>query len=102
MEGQRYLDPARTRDVDAPERASDAFLPDLSSPTNSTSACDARSGLAMVVLNFTLTPEAASKVHDLLACLGKFSDTVAIEAKRERVGQRHFSYQASIISCSLS
>ncbi|KAH4055337.1 DNA repair protein rad9 [Parastagonospora nodorum] len=38
----------------------------------------------MVVLNFTLTPEAASKVHDLLACLGKFSDTVAIEAKRER------------------
>ncbi|KAH3917939.1 DNA repair protein rad9 [Parastagonospora nodorum] len=38
----------------------------------------------MVVLNFTLTPEAASKVHDLLACLSKFSDTVAIEAKRER------------------
>ncbi|EAT84645.2 hypothetical protein SNOG_08369 [Parastagonospora nodorum SN15] len=84
MEGQRYLDPARTRDVDAPERASDAFLPDLSSLTNSTSPCDARSGLAMVVLNFTLTPEAASKVHDLLACLSKFSDTVAIEAKRER------------------
>ncbi|KAF2133318.1 hypothetical protein P153DRAFT_308006 [Dothidotthia symphoricarpi CBS 119687] len=38
----------------------------------------------MVVLNFTLTPEAASKVHDLLVCLGKFSDTVAIEARRER------------------
>jgi hypothetical protein len=40
----------------------------------------------MVVLNFTLTPEAASKIHDLLICLGKFSDTVAIEARRERVG----------------
>ncbi|KAI4692939.1 uncharacterized protein J4E88_001309 [Alternaria novae-zelandiae] len=38
----------------------------------------------MVVLNFTLTPEAASKVHDLLVCLGKFSETVAIEARREK------------------
>ncbi|KAF1947826.1 hypothetical protein EJ02DRAFT_507634 [Clathrospora elynae] len=38
----------------------------------------------MVVLNFTLTPEAASKIHDLLVCLGKFNDTVAIEARRER------------------
>jgi hypothetical protein len=50
----------------------------------------------MVVLNFTLTPEAASKIHDLLVCLGKFSDSVAIEARRERVGQRHFSYPASL------
>lgn len=40
----------------------------------------------MVVLNFTLTPEAASKIHDLLVCLGKFNDTVAIEARREKVG----------------
>ena len=39
----------------------------------------------MVVLNFTLTPEAASKIHDLLVCLGKFSDTVAIEARPQRV-----------------
>jgi hypothetical protein len=54
----------------------------------------------MVVLNFTLTPEAASKIHDLLVCLGKFSDTVAIEARRERVNPRHFSYYTSIISCS--
>lgn len=44
----------------------------------------------MVLLNFTLTPEAASKVHDLLVCLGKFSDTVAIEARQERVGQQPF------------
>jgi hypothetical protein len=46
-------------------------------------------GSTMVVLNFTLTPEAASKIHDLLICLGKFSDTVAIEARRERVGLHH-------------
>lgn len=46
----------------------------------------------MVVLNFTLTPEAASKIHDLLVCLGKFSDTVAIEARRERVGSRCSSF----------
>ncbi|KAF2263737.1 hypothetical protein CC78DRAFT_517975 [Lojkania enalia] len=38
----------------------------------------------MAVLSFTLMPEAAAKVHDLLVCLGKFSDTVAIEARRER------------------
>ncbi|KAG9192048.1 cell cycle checkpoint control protein RAD9A [Alternaria panax] len=38
----------------------------------------------MVVLNFTLNPDAASKVHDLLVCLGKFSETVAIEARREK------------------
>ena len=42
----------------------------------------------MVVLKFTLTPEAASKIHDLLVCLGKFSETVAIEARRDRVGLR--------------
>ncbi|CAI6340253.1 unnamed protein product [Periconia digitata] len=38
----------------------------------------------MVVLNFTLTPEAASRIHDLLICLGKFSDTVAIEARHDK------------------
>jgi len=48
----------------------------------------------MVVLNFTLTPEAASKVHDLLICLGKFNDTVAIEARREKVGLPLFSVGA--------
>jgi hypothetical protein len=57
----------------------------------------------MVVLNFTLTPEAASKIHDLLVCLGKFSDTVAIEARREKVGylinlpfKSHLSYPTSV------
>ena len=40
----------------------------------------------MVTLNFTLTPEAASRVHDFLICLAKFSDSVSIEARRDRVG----------------
>lgn len=54
----------------------------------------------MVVLNFTLTPEAAAKIHDLLVCLGKFSDTVAIEARRERVGQRLPLCQSHLIPVS--
>ncbi|KAF2016300.1 DNA repair protein Rad9 [Aaosphaeria arxii CBS 175.79] len=39
----------------------------------------------MVVLNFSLTPETAARVHDVLVCLGKFSDTVAFEARKERL-----------------
>ncbi|OCK96252.1 uncharacterized protein K441DRAFT_657638 [Cenococcum geophilum 1.58] len=39
----------------------------------------------MVTLNFTLTPEAASRVHDFLICLAKFSDSVSIEARRDRL-----------------
>jgi len=45
----------------------------------------------MVTLNFTLTPEAASRVHDFLICLAKFSDSVSIEARRDRVGLPFFS-----------
>jgi hypothetical protein len=53
----------------------------------------------MVVLRFTLTPEAASKVHDLLVCLGKFSDTVAIEARREKVGYHSQLVKIRICCC---
>ena len=44
----------------------------------------------MVTLNFTLTPEAASRVHDFLICLAKFSDSVSIEARKDRVGLPFF------------
>ncbi|RDI88972.1 hypothetical protein Vi05172_g1006 [Venturia inaequalis] len=37
----------------------------------------------MVLLKFTLTPEASSRLHDILTCLAKFSDTVSIEAQKE-------------------
>ncbi|KAF2834933.1 hypothetical protein M501DRAFT_485677 [Patellaria atrata CBS 101060] len=39
----------------------------------------------MVTLNFTLTPGAASRIHDLLLCLSKFSESVQIEARKERL-----------------
>lgn len=39
----------------------------------------------MVALNFTLQPEALAALHDVLVCLGKFSESVSIEARRERV-----------------
>jgi cell cycle checkpoint control protein RAD9A len=40
----------------------------------------------MAILNFTLSPEALSKLHDALVCLGKFSEAVSIEAVHDKVG----------------
>ena len=39
----------------------------------------------MVTLKFSLSPEAAAKVHDMLSCLAKFSDTVSLEARKDHV-----------------
>lgn len=39
----------------------------------------------MAILNFTLNPEALSKLHDALVCLGKFSEAVSIEASHDKV-----------------
>ena len=39
----------------------------------------------MAILNFTLSPEGLSKLHDALVCLGKFSEAVAIEATHDKV-----------------
>ena len=39
----------------------------------------------MAILSFTLSPEAISKLHDALVCLGKFSETVSIEASKNNV-----------------
>ena len=39
----------------------------------------------MVILNFTLSPEALGKLHDALVCLGKFSEAVSIEAAHDQV-----------------
>ncbi|EKG20046.1 Rad9 [Macrophomina phaseolina MS6] len=39
----------------------------------------------MVALNFTLHPQALASLHDALVCLGKFSESVSIEARRERL-----------------
>lgn len=39
----------------------------------------------MAILTFTLTPDTLNKFHDALVCLGKFSETVSIEATNTRV-----------------
>ena len=39
----------------------------------------------MHTLNFTLTPEGVSRIHDAVLCLAKFSETVSMEARHSRV-----------------
>lgn len=39
----------------------------------------------MAVLTFTLSPEAVGKMHDALICLGKFNESVSLEATRDHV-----------------
>jgi hypothetical protein len=39
----------------------------------------------MAVLKFTLSEDGVNVLRDGLACLGKFSDEVSLEAKRDRV-----------------
>jgi hypothetical protein len=39
----------------------------------------------MAVLNFTLSPEAVSKLNNVLVCLGRFSDSVCIESNKDHV-----------------
>lgn len=40
----------------------------------------------MHTLSFTLSPEAVARVHDAVLCLSKFSDSVSIEARTDKVG----------------
>lgn len=39
----------------------------------------------MAVLKFTLNEEGVNVLREALTCLGKFSDEVALEAKKDRV-----------------
>ncbi|OBT62666.1 hypothetical protein VE03_07509 [Pseudogymnoascus sp. 23342-1-I1] len=39
----------------------------------------------MAVLTFTLSPEAVGKMHDALICLGKFNESVSLEATRDHL-----------------
>lgn len=39
----------------------------------------------MAVINFTLSEEGVNALRDALACLGKFSEEVSLEAKSDRV-----------------
>ncbi|KAG8631286.1 hypothetical protein KVT40_000426 [Elsinoe batatas] len=38
----------------------------------------------MAVLNCAISPETVGRIHDLLVCLGKFGETVGIEARPEK------------------
>ncbi|KAI9659904.1 MAG: hypothetical protein M1821_001256 [Bathelium mastoideum] len=39
----------------------------------------------MAVLTFTLTADAAAQIHDVLTCLSKFSDSVYVEGRQDRL-----------------
>jgi cell cycle checkpoint control protein RAD9A len=39
----------------------------------------------MAVLSFSLTPEATGRVYEALVCLAKFGESVAIEARGDKV-----------------
>lgn len=41
----------------------------------------------MAVVSFSLTPEATAKLNELLVCLAKFGESVALEAKNEKARQ---------------
>ena len=38
-------------------------------------------------LSLVLTPEAVGSIHDVLVCLAKFSETVSIEARKDKVDE---------------
>lgn len=40
----------------------------------------------MTVLGFSLTPEATGRIYEALVCLAKFGESVAIEARGDKVG----------------
>ena len=46
---------------------------------------NSRSNLVMAILAFNLNPESISKLHDALLCLGKFSDSVSLEASHDKL-----------------
>jgi hypothetical protein len=52
----------------------------------------------MAVLKFSLAPAATAKVHELLVCLAKFGETVAIEARKDKVSTRTSSQDYRNIS----
>ena len=39
----------------------------------------------MAVLSFVLAPEAIAKLYETLICLAKFGESVAIEARKDKV-----------------
>lgn len=44
-----------------------------------------KSAVPMTTISLSLAPPALIRLHDVLICLSKFSDTVAIEAEHDLV-----------------
>jgi cell cycle checkpoint control protein RAD9A len=55
----------------------------------------------MHVLKFTLTPAGVAHVHDAVACLAKFGETVSIEARPDKVGSISLIFDPSLAENSL-
>lgn len=53
----------------------------------------------MAVLTFSINPEALGKLHDALVCLGKFSETVCLEASLDRVNTTPTVFKSLIAEC---
>jgi hypothetical protein len=56
----------------------------------------------MAVLSFSITADATARISEVLTCLAKFGDTVAIEARREKA--RHLipslpKYSSTLMRC---
>jgi len=63
-----------------------------------TVATDIKSSMANTTLSFTLSPEGIVRLHDIVLCLGKFSESVSIEARRDRVCDQQPQEQPLLMS----
>jgi len=55
----------------------------------------------MPTLLFTVLPAGVAHLHDLLTCLAKFDENVALEATAQHVSMMfHFTCDAEVVSCA--
>lgn len=52
----------------------------------------------MAILSFSLSPEATGRIHELLLCLAKFSESVCLEARNEKAGCRSLTVQRHVLT----
>ena len=53
----------------------------------------------MTIVGFSLSEEGVYVFHDMLACMGKFSETVSLEARRDTVKLSTFNSTKSAYAC---
>ena len=52
----------------------------------------------MTAFAFDLSPDAVSRMHDVVICLAKFSEVVALEAMHDKVSD----HRCQLLRCSIS